>query len=303
MMGSYRADPSGEYGHIGWQYRDRGEFLCRAAEYLAVGLDLGQRVSYVGDGDPAALQAGLATAGLGADVDRVDVKTIPEHFLFRAGVVDAAGMAERYASAAIAAIAGGYSGLRIVLDVTPVVRTPAQREAQAALEFLGDRRISTLPVAALCGYDVAELGDPAAELLCLHPATGPTSVPFQLYTQPARRNAIALAGNLDAASEALFATTLQRILPLLSHDTLDIDARELEFVGHRQLRLLDRCCAAHHRVAVLRSDQPTVDRLVDLLGFDHVRVDNAGATCSRRRHETDMSVAHPRPGVTREIDV
>lgn len=104
--------------------------------------------------------------------------------------------------------------------MAPVVRTPAQREAVAALEFLGDRRISTLAVAALCGYDIAELDDDAAGLVCLHPGNEPGPVPFQLYTQPARRNAIALAGDLDVASEALFIATLQRILPLLSDGTL-----------------------------------------------------------------------------------
>ncbi|WP_272937684.1 MEDS domain-containing protein [Mycolicibacter nonchromogenicus] len=189
------------------------------------------------------------------------------------GWVDAALMAERYAAAAVAAVADGFSGLRIVVDVTPVVRTPAQRDAQAALEFLGDRRISTLPVAAMCGYNVAELGDAAAGLVCLHPAAGPSSLPFQLYAQPAGRNAIALAGNLDAAGEPLLLTTLQRILPLLRHDTLEIDARELEFVGHRQLCLLDHCCAAHGRKALLRSDQAVVHRLVNLLGLANVRVE------------------------------
>lgn len=276
-MGTLRADPSGEFGHIGWQYQGHDEFLCRAAEYLAVGLNLDQRMVYVGEEEPAALRAALAAAGLGAGADEVDIKAVPEHFRFRAGgdVVDAESMVERYAAAAIASVADGYSGLRIVIDVTPVVRTPAQREAQAALEFLGDRRISTLPVAALCGYDIAELGDDAAGLLCLHPGTGPRPVPFQLYTQPARRNAIALTGDLDAASEALFIATLQRILPLLSHGTLDIDARELEFVGHRQLVLLDRCCAAHGRTAVLRSNLPTVHRLFELIGFHNVRLDTA----------------------------
>jgi anti-anti-sigma regulatory factor len=276
-MGTCRSDALGEYGHIGWQYQGHEEFLCRAAEYLAVGLKFGQRAVIVGDDEPMRIRAGLAAAGLGIATDQVDVKTVPEHFVFQAGgdLVDADRMAERYAAAAIAAVAAGYSGLRIVIDVTPAARTPAQREAQAALEFLGDRRISTLPVAALCGYDVTQLGEAAAGLLCLHPGAGPTSVPFQLYSQPAQRNAIALAGNLDAASEALFGDTLQRILPLLPHDTLDIDARELEFVGHRQLVLLDRYCAAHDRVAVLRSDRPTVQRLFDLIGFDNIHIDTA----------------------------
>ncbi len=273
-MGNYRVDPSGEFGHIGWEYRDHGDFLQRAAEYLALGLGLGQRAEFVGDGDSTTLRGDLAAAGLGGDAHKVVIRTVPQHFLFRAGgdVVDAERMTGRYAASAIGAIAAGYSGIRVVIDVTPVVRSPEQREAQAALEFLGDRRISTLPIAAMCGYDVAELGDAAAGLLCLHPA-GPASVPFQLYAQPAHRNGIALASDLDAADEALFVTTLQRILPLLGHDTVDIDARGLEFIGHRQLWLLDRCCAAVDRVAVLRSDRPIVHRLVDLLGVDHVRAD------------------------------
>lgn len=272
-MAGYRADPSGEFGHVGWEYRDRSEFLYRAAEYIADGLNLGQRVTYVGEDDPATMRASLAAAGLGGDAGEVHVKTVPEHFLFRGDVVDAERMTERYAAAAVGAVAAGYNGLRVVIDTTPVVRTPAQREAQAALEFLGDRRIATLPVAAMCGYDVAELGDAAAGLVCLHPAAGPSSVPFQLYAQPAGRNAIALAGNLDAASEPLFVTTLRRVLPLLSHDTLEIDARELEFVGHRQLCLLDRYCAAHGRKAVLRSDRAVVRRLVALLDFVNVQIE------------------------------
>lgn len=274
-MGSHRADPSGDFGHVGWEYRDHREFLLRAAEYIADGLNLGQRVGYVGQDDPATMRAGLAAAGLGGDAGAVDIKTIAEHFLFRGDVVDAERMTERYATAAVEAVADGYNGLRVAIDVTPVVRTPAQRDAQAALEFLGDRRISTLPIAAMCGYGVTELGDAAAGLLCLHPVSGPSAAPFQLYAQPAERNAIALAGNLDAASESLFTTTLQRVLPLLSHDTLEIDARELEFVGHRQLCLLDHYCVAHGRKALLRSDRAVVRRLVSLLDFTNVSLSTA----------------------------
>lgn len=281
MMGTHRTDPSGEFGHIGCQYRDYGEFLQRAAEFISVGVNLGQRIVYVGDDAPGTLRSGLAAAGLGSTASTVDVKTVPEHFLFQPGgdVVDAAGMAERYAAAAVGAVADGYSGLRVVIDVTPVARTPAQQEAQAALEFLGDRRISTLPIAAMCGFDVTELGDAAAGLLCLHPTADDGAVPFQLYTEPSRHNAVALAGDLDAAGEELFTTTLGRILPLLSTGTVHIDARELEFVAPRQLCLLDRYCARLDRTVVLRSERDIIRRMVGLLGLSNVRIEAAvGAT-------------------------
>lgn len=85
-MRVYRADRSGEFGHVGWGYRDPAEFMHRAADYLADGLKLDQRVAYVGADDPATTRAALAAAGLGSGSREVHVKTVPEHYLFRGGV-------------------------------------------------------------------------------------------------------------------------------------------------------------------------------------------------------------------------
>ena len=53
------------FGHLGWGYRDRSEFLTRAAEYITDGLIQNQWVEFVGDGSPDQLRAELdSIAGL-----------------------------------------------------------------------------------------------------------------------------------------------------------------------------------------------------------------------------------------------
>lgn len=62
---------------------------------------------YVGEDEPATLRAASALAGLGAGTYEAGIKTVPEHFRFRAGgdVVDAESMVKRYAAAVSAPVA------------------------------------------------------------------------------------------------------------------------------------------------------------------------------------------------------
>lgn len=94
-MRAYRADRSGEFGYVGREYRAPEEFLHPAVEYVADGLNLDQRVAFVGSDDAATMRAALAAAGLGRDSREVHVKTVSEHFVFRGDVVDAERMTER----------------------------------------------------------------------------------------------------------------------------------------------------------------------------------------------------------------
>lgn len=49
------------FGHLGWGYRDRAEFLCRASEYITVGLRHKQRIAYAAEGTRETLYSELAT--------------------------------------------------------------------------------------------------------------------------------------------------------------------------------------------------------------------------------------------------
>jgi anti-anti-sigma regulatory factor len=82
-----------------------------------------------------------------------------------------------------------------------------------------------------------------------------------------------LTGEIDAASHDLFTTTLQRIWPLMTDQTLRIDASNLEFIGHQQLCMLEESAREQNRKVVLCTNQRTAVRLVDLLSLSNVRVE------------------------------
>jgi hypothetical protein len=263
------------FGHLGWGYRDRAEFLARAAEYIADGLEHNQLIAYVGDSTPDELHAELA--GMPAIGERLgDIRVIPtkDHYVYRPGgdVVDAKRCLERYVWNAKQATANGYTGLRAVSDVTPVARTAEQRAALTGLEYLVDQKMAVEPFSALCAYDTSQLGLAAAELTCLHPFVGKDAATFRLYAESDAD--FALAGDIDAGSHDIFTTVLRRTWPLTGADTLVIDAKDLEFIGHRQLCTLDQWARADGRKVLLRTGQRMPTRLVGLLDLTNVRVES-----------------------------
>ena len=138
------------------------------------------------------------------------------------------------------ALAAGYTGLRAVVDATALTGTVVQRVAYAHYEYLLDQQSSVLPLATICAYDVAQLGSAAvAEMACLHPLTSRGASAFRLYTDDGA--AFALAGEIDFSSAGQLADTLGRVLPLMSGPELVVDGRQLEFIDHRGLMVLDRC--------------------------------------------------------------
>lgn len=264
------------FGHLGWGFRDRTDFLARAAEYLADGLEQNQLMAYIGNKSREALQAELAEMpGIGDRPGSAGIQVIhvEEHYVFRPGsnVIDAERCVTKYLWCAEQAIANGYTGLRAVSDVTPVARTPEQRHALAALEYLVDQKMAVLPVSALCAYDTSELGPAAAELICLHPFAATNGSAFRLYAEPGL--GFALTGEIDAASDELFITTLRRVWPLVTDDPLVIDVHRLEFISHQALLALDQHARAVGRRVVLRAGRGVPARLADLLDLTNVRVE------------------------------
>lgn len=266
------------HGHLGWGYRDRSEFVARAAEYIADGLDQNQWVEYVGGGTRKQLRAELAAMpGIAGRPDVGDIKVTSslEFYGVPAGtdVVDPKIAVALRCAAAEKAIEHGYNGFRVVSDVAAVTRTPAQRAAFARFEFLIDQKMAVLPISALCAYDLNQLGPEAGGLICLHPFVGDGAPPFRLYAQP--ETGFALTGEIDAASDELFTTTLQRIWPLTADAPLVIDAQNLGFITHHQLLSLDGCARSSGRNIVLRADPTVLTRLVDLVKLTHVSVESA----------------------------
>jgi hypothetical protein len=264
------------FGHLAWGYWDRAEFLSRAAEYIADGLRQNQHVAYAGEGTCEALRSELAEVpGVGEHLDSGDMEATPaeEYYTYLPGtdVIDADGSVAKYLDAVEQAIARGYTGFRAVSDVTSVARTREQRDALARFEYRVDQQMAVLPCSTLCGYDVSALGTAAEELICLHPFVSKGSVTFRLYADPEADVDFAITGEIDAAANKLFDTTLERVWPLESSHTLRIGAQELKFISHEPMFNLEERAREQDRKVVLSTNQPAISRLVDVLDLIHVR--------------------------------
>jgi anti-anti-sigma regulatory factor len=239
-------------------------------------------VQYVGAGTPAPLRGELdALAGRTlVDADGVGVSTLEEFYGFGGGnrPVDPQAAVAALIAGTENALDAGYTGFRVVVECTAVVRTREQREGFARTEYVIDHQMSILPASALCAYDVTELGTAAvAELTCLHPYASTGSTLFRVYAQPGAE--CALAGEIDLSCAELFATTLFRTIaqPVAGcGPELVIDCTELDFIDHRGVLAL---AATAHRTGhplILRiSGHSHVARLVEILDAPGLRVEAA----------------------------
>jgi hypothetical protein len=105
------------FGHLGWGFHTRAEFLAQAAEYIADGLAHNQRIVYVGEASRAALEAELAgMPGVGDRLDTGAVIALPsaQYYKFRPGrgIVDPEATTAKSVKATHRAIEDGYTGLR-----------------------------------------------------------------------------------------------------------------------------------------------------------------------------------------------
>ena len=110
--------PTGVGRHLCWAFTDRAGFLDRARAFLAEGRAAGEQRRLVG-----------------ADLTGLDrFPALP--------VFDPA-------AAMAAALAAGFTGLRVVVDATPLVRSPSSRADFAAYEHLVDRSAADHPFSAV----------------------------------------------------------------------------------------------------------------------------------------------------------
>lgn len=265
------------FGHLGWGYRDPDEFDARAGEYLADGLKTNQRIEFVGDGSREVLRAELADIGFSEGVrsGRIRVTPVEDFYEFNpdSDTVDVQATVVERVAATEQAVTDGYSGLRAVVDGTAVVRTPEQLDACARLEYLIDQTMAVLPCSTLCAYNLSSIGNAANELTCLHPFVADGAVGFRLFAEPGA--GFALAGEIDANDDEVFVSTLERVWRLQEPGTVVIDARGLDFVTHHQLYALDKLARDEQREVLLRTDQPIVARLTELLELTNVRLEAA----------------------------
>ena len=132
-----------------------------------------------------------------------------------------------YAAATDEALAEGFSGLRVVADVTDLATDPG---CQCRWESVADRFMAERPLSALCCYDRRRLAPEVLRDLCaVHPVVN-EPVPFRIY---AAGDDLRLEGEIDYFSS----DALQRLLQLTRADG-GLDLSGAGFIDHHGARVI-----------------------------------------------------------------
>jgi len=215
--------------HVVWAYETPEARRRVVQEYLAGGLAAGERLVYVAPDPHEQLQADLAGWALRA-VDlvragRLLVMSTADAY-FPDGVFDADVRIGEYAQLVEASVQGGFSGLRVAADATPLLQGVVAASDWLAYELRADVLSTRLPFSALCAYD-RERSDPETlellesvhgDSLC---ARDEPAGPFRLR---ARDGALALEGEVDL-------TCAEAVRDLLVAASVDLDAPVLDVSG------------------------------------------------------------------------
>jgi anti-anti-sigma regulatory factor len=265
-------DPLTSADHVCWVYDDPASFVDAAQRYLALGLARGQRLMCVGDGLAADLRAagepfgsldGLVAHGT-LRFDTVDGAYA------EGGVLSAADQWAFYDAAVRDARAAGFTGLRVVAELTPLGRTPAAREGLVRWEHLADEFIASgSGMLAFCAYRRGALDACAvADVAAVHPQVhAPLDLPsFRIWFDGPT---LVLAGTVDTFSAGRLGRVLETSPVSGPVTVLDLTALDLvDVAGCRTLAtwardLHDRCI----RLEVVGAS-PSVVRIWRLLGLD-----------------------------------
>lgn len=192
--------------HVCWVYDDEDSLAGAAREYLSEGLARGERLLCIGDtiaatlGDFPGLENLLARGAL----EILDVSTA----YARAGALRPDQQLEFYETATRRAVAEGFTGLRVVADMTEIAADAELRGRLLEWEHVADDFIgSGSGMTALCAYAGLRLApDALVDLTSAHPMVHAAEAPpFRLWFDD---DVLTLAGEVDV----LGAERLGRVL-------------------------------------------------------------------------------------------
>ncbi|TVT49903.1 hypothetical protein FNH05_16485 [Amycolatopsis rhizosphaerae] len=268
------AENFGIHDHLCCAYDDTTEFYARAAEFCRGGLDQGLRVCVVTNGDGASLHDAFADdPWLSGSLDDPAIHWVSAEQMYPAGwCADPMNQVRRYIAATEAALADGFSGLRVIAEATAAGRIPEQIEPLARYEHRVDRYMARHPLSALCGLRRAEVPPESVEQIAsLHPVASPGAAQFHFYTN--EEGVLAISGELDGEAAVAFALALRRAETAAPSGELVVDARGLTFLDHRNLSTLAALAARKEVTVLVRTGNPAVGRLIELLNVRGISVE------------------------------
>lgn len=258
--------------HLCWVHEDDEAFDAAVQAFLAGGLARGERLLCVGEraiatlaGDTGELGdvAGLVAAGV------LTTLTVAEAYA-AVGPLAVDRQHAFYVAATEQALADGYSGLRVVAELTEIAADPAHLEELVRWEHAADELMASgIGMSAMCAYR-ADLPTAAlTSLVTVHPlGHAPERLgPYRLFFDEDR---LVLSGSVDTLTADQLAGVLAAT-PTGPRAVLDLGG--LEFVDVAGSRALAGWAAALRARGVtieIRSASPLLQRMWRILGFSDI---------------------------------
>ena len=182
------------HDHIGWLFHGPAGFDALAMPFLAEGAARGEQLMYVA-ADPGPAAAARLSSVLGRQA--VQIASIAEVY-GASGIVDAASQRATFATALAGALAGGFTGIRVAADNTPLVTGETRLAAWLRWEVTADRFMAESQVTGLCAFDGEKIDvNRLRHLATLHPLSSET-FPVPQYRMFADEGNLCPEGELDS---------------------------------------------------------------------------------------------------------
>jgi hypothetical protein len=274
---------AGATDHICWAYgQDDPSFDRAVRRFLAGGLARGERMLCIGervlesvglDGDGpdghASDDGGLADPAALVASGALRTMTTAQAYEAR-GVFAAGHQLTYYGAATQEALADGYTGLRVVVDVSPLAVDPSVRAELVRWEHVSDNFVAGgTGFTAMCAYDAELAGEPLADVASVHPLVHvPAAPPFQVFFDDDR---VAVSGSIDTFG----ADRLARVLAAspISGEGAVLDLARVDFVDVAASRVIARWAQdlnARSLPLEVQGASPLLRRMWQVLGLADV---------------------------------
>jgi len=259
--------------HICWVYdEDDASFDRAVRHYLAGGLARNERVLVIGE----RVLEGIRTPGDGfGDAEALaaagTLRTLTTAQAYAAaGAFGPGGQRAFYDAATREALADGYSGLRVVVEVSPLAEDAVTRATLVEWEHLADGYAAEgSGFTAMCAYSTRLPAQALADVTTVHPLVHAAATPpFQVFFDDDR---LALTGSVDTFS----AERLARVLASspVGDEGAVLDLGRVEFVDVAASRVIARWAQDLDARAVpleVRGASPLLQRMWQVLGLTRI---------------------------------
>lgn len=264
---------AGAADHVCWIYDDDAEFDAAVQEFLAGGMARGERVLCVGE----RVVEGLRTATGGVPALEELIAQGAVETLTLAEVYEATGpfrpeqQLSYYSGATRRALDAGFSGLRVIAEVSGLATDPDRRPELVRWEQIADDYAAhDSGFSAMCAYRAELAPEALADLASLHPLVRGSreASGFALFSETDR---LVLAGSVDTFSSDRLARLLATAPT--GGDGVVLDVADLDFLDVASCRALAHWVAdlVGRSVAVeMAGSSRLLRRMWHVLGLERV---------------------------------